>query len=200
MLSSLVPRLAAVLVGLALIASLGGCASDDAAHSSSQTSQSTASSPPSTRMGGAYTSTEETPMPDVTVETLDGTSIALDEQDGKVLLLNFWATWCAPCRKEIPDLIDLQNELGSEGLTVIGISLDREGESAVRPFMEQHGINYPIVIDTSQELESTFGPLQALPTTLVVNPEGTITRRIIGIFPTEQMRPELEAMLEPSDA
>lgn len=198
MTSSLAPRFVGLLVGLTLLVPLGGC-SDDASEPT-DASQTTTSTQSSERMGSAYSSSEDTPLPDVTVQTMQGESIALDEQDGKVLLINFWATWCAPCRKEIPDLVDLQNELGSKGLTVIGVSLDREGESAVRPFAEQHGINYPIVLDTDQDqkLESELGPLQALPTTLVVNPEGTITQRIIGIFPTEEMRPKLEALLETS--
>jgi len=195
--SALVSSAARLLAGLMLLASLGACTGDAPESSSPSTPQAASST--TGAVGGAMSSADDTPVPDVTLETLDGASIALNEQDGNVLLINFWATWCAPCREEIPDLVDLQNELGEKGLTVIGVSLDREGASVVKPFADKHGINYPIVLDPDAELESELGPLQALPTTLVVNTDGTITRRIIGLFPTDEMRPKLEAMLERSE-
>ncbi len=192
--SSLVSSATRLLAGLMLLASLGACAGEEPESSSTATSTPSTSSPRAAENG--LSSADSTVLPDVTVETLDGSSIALGEQDGNVLLINFWATWCTPCRKEIPDLVDLQNELGGKGLTVIGVSLDREGASAVKPFADKHGINYPVVLDPNAELESKLGPLQALPTTLIVNPNGVITRRIVGLFPTEEMRPKLQAMLE----
>lgn len=173
-----------------------GCTND----ASETRAPSSNSGSETTMKGGAMSSSESTPMPDVTVETMDGTSMALDEQQGKVLLINFWATWCAPCRKEIPDLVELQKDLGDDGLVVIGVSLDREGASVVESFAERHNINYPLVLDTESDLESTLGPLQALPTTLVVSPEGVITQRVIGLFPTDEMRPKLEAMLGNGEA
>jgi thiol-disulfide isomerase/thioredoxin len=128
--------------------------------------------------------------------TLDGQTIQLDEQKGKVVLVNFWATWCAPCRKEIPDLINLYSELKSDGLLVVGVATDDDGERVVAPFVKREKINYPIVVDTSRTIESQFDAMYGLPTTYVVNPEGQIVRRILGIFPTEEMRPKLETMLK----
>ncbi len=139
------------------------------------------------------------PVPDTTLQTIEGDELNLAAQDGRVLLVNFWATWCAPCRKEIPDLIDLQNDLGEEGLTVVGISLDQEGESAVRSFMSDYEFNYPVVVDPQGRTEEGFGATYGLPTTFVVNPDGEVVKRVLGIFPTEELRPELESMLQ-SDA
>jgi len=139
------------------------------------------------------------PAPDVTLETMDGESIALARRPGEVLLVNFWATWCAPCRKEIPDLIALQDDLGPQGLTVIGVSLDQQGEEVVTPFLDNHtgdeAVNYPIVLDPEGEVEQAFGGVYGLPMTYVVGPDGRVHHRVLGLFPVEEMRPKLTAML-----
>lgn len=136
------------------------------------------------------------PVPDVDMTTLDGKTINLADQTGKVVLVNFWATWCAPCRKEIPDLIDLYSEYQSDGLLIVGIATDQDGRSVVAPFVEKESINYPIVTDTSKTLQSKFDSMYGLPTTYVVSPQGEVVRRILGLFPTEEMTPKLEDMLQ----
>lgn len=185
---------AALLVGV-----LGACTNDDGPDPASAP-RSNVPALSGDSLGSLSTETDPVPVPDVTVTTLDGASLALNEQDGKVLLLNFWATWCPPCIKEIPDLIALQEEMGADGLLVVGIALDQEGASVVQPFVENEGINYPIVADTEKRLESQLGPIYALPTTVVVGPDGMIRRRITGIFPTEAMRPELAKILADAPA
>lgn len=145
--------------------------------------------------GGKTYEMDPTPAPDLTMETLSGEEINLAEQQGKVILVNFWATWCAPCRKEIPDLIDLQSEMESDGLRVVGIAVDQEGKSVVQPFVEKQDVNYPIVIDTTRTIESHFEAMYGLPTTYVINPEGQIVRRVLGIFPVEEMKPTIKEML-----
>lgn len=139
------------------------------------------------------------PAPDMTVETMDGETIALADRPGEVLLVNFWATWCPPCRKEIPDLIDLQNDFGPQGLTVIGISLDQQGADAVTPFLDEYAVNYPIVLDAGGTVEKAFGGVYGLPMTYVIGPEGRIQHRVLGLFPTEEMRPKLAALLEDAE-
>jgi thiol-disulfide isomerase/thioredoxin len=132
---------------------------------------------------------------------LEGKDINLAEQKGKVVLINFWATWCGPCRREIPDLVSLYDEWKDEGLVIVGIALDRDGAEAVKPFVDEHSINYPIVLDPDQSTEKHFDAMYGLPTTYVVNPEGMIVRRVLGIFPIEEMKPTLKEMLhngEPS--
>ncbi|WP_022836743.1 TlpA family protein disulfide reductase [Salisaeta longa] len=134
------------------------------------------------------------PVPDTTVATLRGDSLALASHDG-VLLINFWATWCPPCRAEIPDLVELQRAMGPAGLTIVGVALDREGASKVRPFVREYEINYPIVIDSTGALDDPLGPIMGLPTTLVVNREGKIVQRVLGVFPVERMRDDLQRLL-----
>jgi len=141
------------------------------------------------------------PVPDVTVETLDGQQIDLGEQSGTVLLVNFWATWCPPCREEIPDLVALQKELGPQGFTILGISTDQEGAEAVRPFVDEYDINYPIVVDTARTLQaSSLGPVYGLPTTFVVNADGQVVQRVMGMFPVDAMKPRLQKMLTEAGA
>ena len=179
-----------VACALGLAFAVVGCGGDD-------TDSSRANAPQTTEdiRRNRIQSPDPYPVPDTTLQTLDGGSINLAEQDGRVLLVNFWATWCAPCREEIPDLIELQDDLGPDGLTVVGISLDQEGASVVRSFMSNYDFNYPLVADPGGAVEAQFGATYGLPTTFVVNPEGQVVRRVLGIFPTDRMRPELDSML-----
>lgn len=179
---------------------LSGCASDDGSDPSKAPRSNVPALQGTDSMGALSTETDPTPVPDLTVQTLDGTSIALDEQPGRVLLVNFWATWCPPCRKEIPDLIDLQEAMGDDGLMVIGVALDQDGASVVQPFVDEYDINYPIVVEDTKTVESQLGPIYALPTTLVIGPDGMITRRITGIFPVEEMEATLKEMLSSNAA
>lgn len=183
-------RILTIITGFALVALMMGCGEDD---SNTKTSSSSASKVQP--QAGKVRDVEPEPVPDLTLETMDGQSLDLAAQEGRVLLINFWATWCAPCRKEIPDLKKLHSDLNAEGLTVIGVALDQDGAEVVKPFADQLDINYPIVIDSEGSTESEFGPVYGLPTTVVVDPNGQITKRVIGIFPVEEMRPTLEEML-----
>jgi thiol-disulfide isomerase/thioredoxin len=187
-------RFVTVLCTFSLVVLLAACGGGDDQNQATSSSSSTSSGP----LPGKVRSVEPEPVPDLTLEPMNGESIDLSAQKGRVLLVNFWATWCAPCRKEIPDLKNLHSDLKSEGLTVIGVALDREGREVVAPFVEEHAINYPIVIDTEGTAESEFGLIPGLPTTILVTPEGQITKRVVGIFPTDEMKPILQDMLDAS--
>lgn len=162
------------------------------------TTASSSTSAESEPIPGKVRDVEARPVPDLTLETMAGASIDLANQEGRVLLVNFWATWCAPCREEIPDLNALQAELGSKGLRVIGVALDRQGREKVEPFAEKLPIKYPVVIDAEGTAESEFGPIPGLPTTIVVGPEGQIRKRVVGIFPVDEMKPTIKEMLDVS--
>jgi peroxiredoxin len=181
--------LSVVLLCVGLVLGVSACQSDD------DPSPSNAPRTSAEAKGGKTYEMDPMPAPDLAMETLSGEEINLSDQQGKVILVNFWATWCAPCRKEIPDLIDLQSEMESEGLLVVGIAVDEEGKSVVQPFVEKQDVNYPIVIDTTRTIESHFEAMYGLPTTYVINPEGQIVRRVLGIFPVEDMKPTLKEML-----
>ena len=184
-------RLLSALLAIGLLFGTGGCSSD------TETDRSSAEAPQTSQQAQAGTSYETNPVPapDLTLETMDGRQINLADQNGKVILVNFWATWCAPCRREIPDLINLYSEMKDEGLMIVGIAVDQEGAKVVKPYVQKQDINYPIVLDPDQSTEKHFDAMYGLPTTYVVNTEGKIVRRVLGVFPVEDMRPTLNDML-----
>ena len=133
--------------------------------------------------------------PNFNVTTLAGDQLTLADLSGKTVLLNFWATWCGPCIAEIPDLIALQEELGTDKFVVVGLSMDMVEPDIVKEFARDMEINYPIAIDEGAIAED-FGGIFSLPTTFVVDKEGYIQQRTIGIFPTEAFKPHLISMIE----
>jgi len=187
-------RLLLPLLCAGLLVGLSACGSD-----TDQSSPPLQSPDKSSSTGTGY-ETNPTPAPDLSLKTMDGQTLNLAEQKGKVVLVNFWATWCGPCRREIPDLVDLYSELKSDGLVIVGIAVDRDGEEVVKPFVEKQTINYPIVLDPDQSTEKHFDAMYGLPTTYVVSPEGKIVQRVTGIFPTEEMKPMLKEMLGATEA
>jgi len=120
----------------------------------------------------------ERAAPDWQLPGLDGKTVKLSDFKGKVVVLNFWATWCPPCRKEIPDLIALHKKHGND-LVVVGVSLDENGPAAVKSFVAKNGINYPVVMG-DQRTASAYGGITAIPTTFVIDREGRIVGGIQG--------------------
>lgn len=133
-------------------------------------------------------------MPEFALDAINGGTFDSSAQEGRVLIFNFWATWCAPCRVEIPDLIELQEEFGGDQFEIVGISIDMDGDTVVKEFVDEMNINYPILIDDG-EIANAFGGVFALPTTFVVDKQGKITHRTIGLFPVDSIKEELAAMI-----
>jgi thiol-disulfide isomerase/thioredoxin len=185
-------RVLPLLWSLSLMILLVACGGEESSDTNASSSSTSSASGP---LPGKVQDVDPEPVPDLTLETMAGSSIDLAAQDGRVLLVNFWATWCAPCREEIPDLNDLHADLEDDGLRIIGIALDRRGREKVEPFAEKLSIKYPIIIDPEGTAESEFGPIPGLPTTIVVGPDGQITKRVVGIFPVDEMKTTLEEML-----
>lgn len=126
-----------------------------------------------------------------------GENISLSEFQGKVVIVDFWATWCPPCRKGVPDLIQLQNE--NDQVVVIGISLDavsRGGatENDVVPFMKEYGINYPIVKGDMNVIQQ-YGGVQSIPTSFVIDRRGFVVARHVGLASIETYRSDIEKAL-----
>jgi cytochrome c biogenesis protein CcmG, thiol:disulfide interchange protein DsbE len=117
--------------------------------------------------------------PDFELKELSGGTMRLSDYRGKVVLLNFWATWCGPCVREIPDLIALRAELGPDRIEILGVSLDTMGESVVAEFVQAHGMTYPVAIDTSG-VAARYGGIRGIPTTFVIDAEGRIAESIVG--------------------
>jgi len=133
------------------------------------------------------------PVPPFLVNDLNGNVISTAALKGKVLLIVFWATWCGPCRAEIPDLIKLHSAYPDE-LEIIGVSTDEDPPEAIRAFAREAGINYPIVM-VSREIEREFGGVPALPTTFVVNKDGGVVGKHVGLFAREVYDQEVRALL-----
>jgi len=132
-----------------------------------------------------------------TFKDLDGKPVALSDYKGKVVLLDFWATWCPPCRKEIPGFVELYNTYKSRGLVVIGVSMDdAEDTPDVKRFAAQLKINYPILLGYGREddLKPAFGELP-LPTSFVIARDGKICARHDGLTAKEQVEREITALL-----
>jgi cytochrome c biogenesis protein CcmG/thiol:disulfide interchange protein DsbE len=132
--------------------------------------------------------------PDFTLPTMDGDSLRLSAHRGEVIVLNFWATWCAPCRKEIPMFVEMQRELGGDGLQFIGVSLDEEGFEVVRPFAEDMSVNYPMVVDDGT-VAPMYGGIPTVPTTFLIGPEGRVHGYAPGLVTESVLRPRVENLL-----
>lgn len=120
--------------------------------------------------------------PDFSLPTPDGKTIKLSSYKGKVVIIDFWATWCPPCRKGIPDLINLKKKYGSKGLEIIGVSVDRETKPDVIPFMKEKGINYPVVY-ADNNIIMNYGGIRAIPTSFVIDKQGKVVASYEGLIP-----------------
>jgi thiol-disulfide isomerase/thioredoxin len=137
---------------------------------------------------------DATDVPAFTLKTLDGHAVSPADFRGKVTLINFWATWCGPCRSEIPDLIALQKKYGDH-LQIIGISEDEAPPEQVKRFVAEMQMNYPVAM-TTPEIEKLFPGITALPTTYVVNPEGKVVQKHIGMLPPAQTEAEVRTLAD----
>jgi thiol-disulfide isomerase/thioredoxin len=127
------------------------------------------------------------------VRDIEGNVVSTADWHGKVVLLNFWATWCPPCREEIPELIELESRY-KDRLQIVGVSLDDDGPDEVEKFAKNKGINYPIVM-ASREMLVEYGGVPALPTLFVVNPDGKVVQKHVGLYPTFLYETEVRALL-----
>jgi peroxiredoxin len=129
--------------------------------------------------------------PPVEAALLDGAAFRLADYRGRVVVLNFWATWCPPCLAEIPGFVRLQEELRDDGVVFVGVAMDEGGAAAVAPFAERHGITYPLVLDDGA-LAARFGGVAALPTTLLIDRAGRVRYRHEGLLLAHALRPALD--------
>lgn len=123
---------------------------------------------------------KSTPAPDFTLDTLDGKSMRLSDLRGKAVLLNFWATWCGPCKIEMPWFVELQKQYGAEGLQVIGVAMDDSGKDDIAKFAKEMGVNYPVLLG-KEEVGDEYGGVPALPESFFIGRDGKIVDRIIGL-------------------
>jgi peroxiredoxin len=117
--------------------------------------------------------------PDFTLKDVDGKTFSLSSTKGKVVILDFWATWCPPCRMEIPHFVSLYRDYRNKGLEIIGISLDRGGVSAVKSFVKSNGINYPTLMGDNK-VTADYGGIRGIPTTFIIDRKGRIVEKYVG--------------------
>ncbi len=140
--------------------------------------------------GSCSAQTTAAQAPDFTVLDLNGKTVTSTQYTGKVLFLNFWATWCPPCRAEVPDFVDVYSTHNAKGLEILGISLDTKDKAEVQAFVQQFKINYPVVLETKKQTEkllSDFKPGQFIPTTFVIDKKGRIRDKIVRSMDKEEI-------------
>lgn len=133
-------------------------------------------------------------VPTLALKDLRGRTVRLSDYRGKVVLLNFWATWCPPCRAEIPDLIKMQDRYRSKGLQVIGITYRPERIGEIGEFVKRLGVNYPVVLGT-EEAEALFDQGETLPLTIIIDRRGDVRGRIEGILLPEEFEQKIKPLL-----
>lgn len=141
--------------------------------------------------------------PTVAIKDLDGKDVTLQDYKGKVVLVNFWATWCEPCKVEIPWMIEFQQKYGPRGFTLLGISMDEDGKKAIEPFIEKErfdvdgqkeAMSYPVLLG-NDAIADKFGGILGLPTSVLYNREGKRVRTIVGLITHDDIAKAIESLL-----
>jgi thiol-disulfide isomerase/thioredoxin len=132
---------------------------------------------------------------DFTMKDVDGNNVSLSAYKGKVVLLNFWATWCGPCKAEIPGFVRLQEKYRDKGLVIVGYSVDDTAEKA-KAYAAQYKMNYPILLGEGREdLQDAYGPIWGLPSSFIISKDGRVCRKHIGIAPEAVFEKEVVALM-----
>jgi thiol-disulfide isomerase/thioredoxin len=155
------------------------------------------------RPGVGVAGTASASAADIVMKDLQGNDVALSQYRGKVVLVNFWATWCEPCRTETPWLIEFQQKYGPRGFAVLGVAMDDEGKTAVQPFVEQQrfdvngqqaAMNYRILLG-NDALAAKFGGLIGLPTSILIARDGKRVKTVLGLLDHDNIAKEIEGQL-----
>jgi peroxiredoxin len=138
---------------------------------------------------------ESADAPDFTLIGLQRDTLRLSNFQGKIIILDFWDTWCPPCQKEIPDFVELYRTYQQKNVVIIGLALGREGEEKVKSFAAAQNISYPLAIADSTVLNA-YGPIQGIPTTLIIDRNSKIVKRYIGFRAKNVFEKEIKALLD----
>ena len=160
-----------ILVALGAAVALGGCA----------------------REGQKSPAGEPAAAPDFNLTDLNGAPVRLADLRGSVVILDFWATWCPPCRLALPHLQELHNEYGGRGVEVVAVAMDDQGESVVRPFVAQNNITFRVALP-DEAIQRAFGPIRGLPTTFVIGPDGRVFKKYLGYQAPEVLLRDIQAL------
>ena len=160
---------------------------------------------PAASAPGAANASAQTPTdaPTVTLKDLNDKDVTLQQYKGQVVLVNFWATWCAPCKVEIPWMIEFQQKYSPRGFTILGVSMDEDGKKAINPFIEkerfdvngqQQAMSYPIFLGNN-EIAEKFGGILGLPTSMLFSRDGKKVRTIVGLVNHDDISKAIESLL-----
>jgi peroxiredoxin len=139
--------------------------------------------------------TERRVAPDFALKDADGKTVRLSDYRGKVVVLDFWATWCGPCKIEIPWFMEFQRQHKDQGFEVIGVSMDDDGWDSVKPFVQKIGINYRVVLG-NDDAAAAYGGVDALPTTFLIDRQGRIAATHVGVTSKSDFENGIEELLQ----
>jgi thiol-disulfide isomerase/thioredoxin len=152
---------------------------------------------------GAPSNASDAAMPSIVMKDLNGRDVTLEQYKGQVVLVNFWATWCAPCKIEIPWMIEFQKKYSSRGFTILGVSMDEDGKKAIDPFLQKErfdvngqkeAMNYPILLG-NDAIADKFGSIMGLPTSMLFTRDGKKIRTIVGLVNHDDIAKAIEGLL-----
>ncbi len=132
------------------------------------------------------------PLPNLILNNINGQKWSLHEQRGRVVLLNFWATWCAPCREEIPSLVRLFDKYKADRLAVVGVSLDSENPARIKAFIKKYRMNYPVILTVPG---SRLTQQEAVPITILIDQSGVLAKKYIGAIKEDVLEKDIKELL-----
>lgn len=135
---------------------------------------------------------EKPRLPNIELATIDGKAWKLHDNLGSIVVLNFWATWCAPCRTEIPILLKIGENYKKQDIRIFGVAVDESGIDVIKKFVDEYKIDYPILIPLP---DSPFFNLDSMPTTLLIDSEGRLAEKYVGAFPEKLIRSDIEKLI-----
>jgi peroxiredoxin len=132
--------------------------------------------------------------PNFRLKSQDGKIVELAKLKGKVVVVNFWATWCGPCRKEIPGFLEVYKQYKDKGLEIVGVSLDQEGWEVVKPYVDQSKMSYPVVVGDGA-LAEAYGGINAIPATFIIDKKGNVAKRHVGYLSKSEFENVVKSLL-----
>jgi len=154
------------------------------------------------RRKGAFATTRVTQFsvaPDFSLESLDGKTMRLSDFRGKAVLLNFWATWCGPCKIEMPWFVDLQQKYASQGLQIVGVAMDDASKEDIAKFAKDMGVNYPVLLG-KEAVGDSYGGIPALPESFYIGRDGKVVDKVLGLKGKAEIEDDIKKALSTQPA
>lgn len=135
------------------------------------------------------------PAKDFSLLNIDNKIVTLADFKDKIVILNFWATWCPPCQKEIPDFVSFYEKYQDKGVVIVGVAIDEEGVKVVKPFTEEYKMNYPVLIG-NDKVVADYGGMVAVPTSFLIDKSGKICKRYLGFRSINEYQKDIDSLLK----